>query len=122
MKWYTASAIFLFEYKDGNQDSFTAWENVYLLEANSNKEAMIKAEKCARRYEEGKESTTKLDGRDVVMKYHGLRKLIEVQYSDDSEKGSLDCAEVTFSEFNLDTQEEFSSLVQGKSVEVGYME
>jgi hypothetical protein len=30
--WYTAHVIMYFKFKEGNQDSFTVWENVFLVE------------------------------------------------------------------------------------------
>lgn len=122
MTWYSASAVFYFEYKDGNQDEYLVWENTYLLEASSDEEARSKAEVYARQYEGDSSGTLNLAGRPVTQKYCGIRKLMETTNSITLEKNSLEGAEVTFSEFVLKDRDSLNRLVSGHSVEVLYQE
>lgn len=122
MAWYSASAVFYFEYKDGKQDEYLVWENTYLLEASSYEEAISKAESYARQYEGDSSGTLNLDGRPVTQKYCGIRKLMEATNSITLEKDSLEGAEVTFSEFLVKDRDSLDRLVAGDSVNVIYRE
>ncbi|MCB0625153.1 MAG: DUF4288 domain-containing protein [Saprospiraceae bacterium] len=122
MTWYSASAIFYFEYKDGKQDDYLVWENVYLLEASSVDEARSKAESYARQYEGDSSGTLQLDGRAVTQRYCGLRKLMEARNSICLTEGSLEGAEVTFSKFLVKDRKSLDRLTSGESVEVIYDE
>ena len=50
-EWYAASIIMLVKFKDGNQDKYPVWENVILIKASSDDEAIKKAEKEGREKE-----------------------------------------------------------------------
>lgn len=122
MAWYSASAIFFFEYKDGKQDDYLVWENTYLLEANSVEEAREKAEKYARQYEGDSSGTLTLEGRPVTQKYGGIRKLLTTTNSINIEEGALEGAEITYSEFVVKDRKSLDDLIKGKSVKVVYQE
>ena len=67
MTWYSASAIFYFEYKDGKQDDYLVWENVYLLEASSVDEARSKANQLKRSGIEGAFVVAYRDGKRITI-------------------------------------------------------
>ena len=48
MGWYAASIIMYTEFKDGVQDKYPVWENIILIEGQSETEAKEKAEKRGR--------------------------------------------------------------------------
>ena len=121
MTWYSASVIFLYEYKDGNQDSYTILENTYLLEAFSDENALELAEIYAKEHEEGPDDTMKINGRPVILKYYGIKKLMEVRNMI-KEDNTLDGAEVTYSEYYTEKKEDFDRLIRGESVLLEYVE
>lgn len=122
MPWYSASAIFFFEYKEGKQDEYLVWENVYLLEANSDQEAWKKAEKYAKQYEGDSSGTLTLNGRPVTQKYGGIRKIVSVSNSINIEEGVLEGAEVTFNKFVVKDRKSLDDLISGKPVKIVYEE
>ena len=51
MKWYVAHVIMYVKFKDGVQDSYPIWENLYLIKASSPAKAWEKAHKYGREAE-----------------------------------------------------------------------
>ena len=78
MPWFAAHAIFYFEAKDGPQDSFSIWENVYLVEAKDDDEAWRKADVWARQNEGDSDGSLFWNDRPATLRYAGIRKLITV--------------------------------------------
>jgi hypothetical protein len=118
--WYAAHVIMYFKFKDGNQDCFTVWENVFLVEAPSTDEAFEKAEKLGRTDEGDSGGSLTLDGRPVMLTYAGIRKLVQVGYGTDDKP--VDGVEVTYSRLEVKDAKAFIRLVEGKSVTVRYEE
>jgi hypothetical protein len=119
MPWYAASAIMLVKFKDGNQDSYPVWENVHLIQAASPEEAEEKATKRAKNDEGDHSGTFTWNERPARWDFAGLRKLVTVSNNDFADK-ELDGAEVTFSEFEVKTEGDLASLVNGEDVCVMY--
>jgi len=120
--WYSASIIFFFEYKDGKQDDYVVWENTYLLQANSDEEARKKADEYGRQYEGDSNGTLTLEGRPVIQKYGGIRKLMEATNSINIEQNALEGAEITYSEFVVEDRKTLDDLISGKTVKLFYQE
>jgi hypothetical protein len=107
------------KFKDGNQDSYPVWENVILVEAPTPEEAEEKAIRRAKDVEGDSSDSFAWNQRPATWVFTGLRKLISVSHPDSDEK-ELDGAEVTFSEFEVTTEAELNSLVNGEDVKVLY--
>jgi hypothetical protein len=126
MSWYCAHAIFYFELRDEPQDSYLIWENVYLVEASSDEEALSKAEKYAKTEEASGSDTLTLNDKPCRYKLAGIRKLITVSYIEEAVDKPNDVpvsgAEVTYSELEVDTLDEVMKLAKGEMVEVLYRE
>ena len=116
--WYAAHAIFLFEFKDGDQNEFSIWDNVYLIDANSSHTAYKKAELFAKKDEGDDDGSLTLNNRLVYLKYYGIRKLITVSNFNANEDIPGDGAEVTFSKYSVKNQSDLKKLVKGCSVPV----
>lgn len=121
MPWYAASAIMYLKFKDDNQDIYPVWENVLLVQAETPEQAEEKAYSRARQDEGDGSSTVTWNGRPATWVFAGLRKLIIVSHPD-TENKELDCSEVTFSEFEIASQDDFNSYVNGKDVRLLYCE
>jgi hypothetical protein len=126
MSWYCAHAIFYFELKDEPQDSYLIWENVFLVEAPSDDEARSKAEKYARADEESSSNDLKLNDKPCLYRFGGIRKLITVSYIEESSGRPDDVpvsgAEVTYSQFVVNTLDDVIKLSKGDMVDVLYRE
>jgi len=119
MVWYAAHIIMSVRFKDGIQDTYPVWENVVLIEAASEKDAWQKAEQRARRYEGDSEGSFTWDGRPATWIFAGIRKLIVTDYLGAQPASGT---EVTYSEFELATEEDLRKLIDGDSVDVTYVQ
>jgi hypothetical protein len=120
MAWYAAHAIMYFKLKSGVQDSFTIWENVYLIEAENSDEALSKAKAWAKQ-EEGEDETLRVDGQPATQVFAGIRKLIEVSHWD--EEGRLKHGdEITYSVLQVTDEQSIRELVKGEEVAITYIE
>lgn len=122
MSWYTASVIMLFEYEDGNQDDFPVWENVYLIEASDAEVAIKKASLYAKKDEGDDSGSLIVNGRRAKRVFKGIRKLLSVVNLNDDDDIPSDGAEVAFSDFLLKSEVDLKDLIDGKKVDLQYME
>jgi hypothetical protein len=121
--WFAAHVVLYFKFKDGNQDRFPAWENVYLVEATAADEAFEKASALGRAQEGDDSGSLLWGGRPATRVFGGIRKLIDVQgAAGDSEDRPADGAEVTYSLLVVKDAKAFARLVEGKPVTVRYKE
>jgi uncharacterized protein DUF4288 len=121
MAWFAAHAILYFKLKSGEQDRFSVWENVYLIEAEDVDGAWEKAEARARQEEGDDDGTLSVDGQPATCVYAGIRKMSEVAHVDEEGRlGSGD--EITYSEFEVSDEESVRALVGGEEVSVTFSE
>jgi hypothetical protein len=119
MAWFAAHLICYFKYREGKQDVFPVWENVYLVEAEDSDSAWEKAEKLAEEMETDSE-TLELNDKPAQYVYAGIRKLISVFHW---EEGILKHGdEITYSEFNVFDEKDIQKLVDGEEVKIEYIE
>lgn len=124
MTWYTASIILACRVKKGVQTIFPVYENYTLFEADSPSDAMKIAESYALEYA-SIDDNLKLNGRPAYWKFEGIRKLIEVR---DHLSDNLDVdtpnsgTEVSYSYMELDSEEDITSLANGRRVKVDYID
>jgi len=116
-KWYAAHLINYFDFLDEPKCNFLAWEDIVLVEANSDDEAEKKA------WELGEDrivndDNTRIDGRMVVQKFLGVRKIIECSPSFDLETGT----EISFSQFRIRDIESAKKLAEGQEVDLKYVD
>ncbi len=113
--WYVASAILYLKYKEGSQDDFEVLKKNFLIEAQSQDEAWVKAEKRALECEGDDNGILTYNGRPARRVYVGLR---EVLFCDDEEQRPTDSTELTFSEFTVESEKELEKLSNGETVTV----
>ena len=119
MKWYAAHVIMHIKFKDGNQDCYPVWENIYLVCGNSNDEAFEKAENIGKEWEGDSLGTLTWDERPATWVFAGVRKLIEC---DDSNNRPNNGTEITYSQFLVKNKESLDLLVNGEIVDITYEE
>lgn len=125
MTWFCAHVIEAIELLEGPQTTYPVYENVFLLEASSPAEA----EKIAYLIGQNEAVDDGLTLNDMPAKrvFKGVRKLIKISNPTDSdldqwEDPPIHGTEVTYSYFELVSQEAINNLVTGKSVTVDYVE
>ncbi len=108
--WYAAHVILYIEFLDGVQDSYTVWENIYLIHADTVAEAFAKADSLGE-----EEATMDPDswltskGRPARWRFAGVRRLAECI---DFENGPEDGKEVAFLEYTFKDKATLDALIQ----------
>lgn len=120
-RWYAASIIMSVRFKDGNQDKYPVWENVILIKASSDDEAIKKAEKEGREAEGDSRGTFTWDDRPAEWVFAGIRKLMAVENLNAGKDILTDGTEVTHSQFVLEDEDAFKRFINGKDVMVLYV-
>ena len=77
MKSYAAHAVLVIEFKEGDQDEYPVWENVYLISAGTPEQAFERAQERAKEDEGDSHGTFTWDGRPATFRFVGIRKLLE---------------------------------------------
>ncbi|MEX2139033.1 MAG: DUF4288 domain-containing protein [Pirellulales bacterium] len=119
MSSYAAHIIMFVELKDESQERFPVWENLVLIEANSEDAAFEKAERYGRA-EEGDDGGSFHWGKSPARwVFAGVRKLTQWQtVSNRPEDGT----ELTYTELELESREDVKGLASGKPVQAYFKE
>jgi len=117
MAWFVAHTILAVKFKQGMQRTVTAWENVLLVQAESETEAATKAEYRARSYEGDEGGTFTWEDRPARLEYSGIRKVVRCP---DDQLG--DGSELTCSFFVVPDEQALRVLVHGDAVDARYQE
>jgi len=122
--WYCAHAIFYYELKYEEQDSYLVHENVYLIQATDEKIAMKKAMESAKGNEDlSEDDHLELNEKPVRYIFSGIRKLIAVSNYDKEDEDVIESGiEATYSELEVDNLDQVKELSKGSFVEVLYRE
>lgn len=115
MNWYAAHAIMYVRFKDGVQDKYPFWENIFLIKADSDEEAFSKAEQRAKEDEGDSYGSFTWEERAASWCFAGIRKLV---YCTESPEMPNDGTEVTYLEMEVDSESAFSKLINGEPVMV----
>lgn len=120
--WYCAHAIFYYKYE--GQTSFVLHENVYLIQAENDEQAMLDASVLALQCEDlSEDGHLEVDGNKASYRFAGIRKLIEVQLDRGKENEKLDSGvELTYSVMIADSLSEVERIAGGDEVGVVYRE
>jgi uncharacterized protein DUF4288 len=126
MPWYAAHVVLYHEFREGSQEEYPVMENVYLVHAANEDEALAKAEKRGRSACVEDESLT-VDGRPARLVFGGVRKLISCASAPESPGPSTaevieDGVEATYSFLVVSSRKELDALIKGEPVQVLYEE
>lgn len=123
MRWFSAHALYFYEFLDKRQSIFTAMENVLLVRARSHKAALSKALRIARRETRGDSNLT-VDGRPARTRFLGIRRVVECAADPfgDSPDGLVreieHGTEATYLTFRVASRAALRRLAAGKEVEL----
>lgn len=117
MSWYAAHAIMYVKFKDRQQDKYPMWENILLIEAQSDQDAMTKAIARAKEDEGDSEGTFTWEGRPATWCLGGIRKLVTCEFHATE---PADGTEVTYLELEVSSQQDFVRFLNGETVMIKY--
>lgn len=117
MNWYAAHNVMIVQFKDGIQNKYPFWENIVLIQANSDSEAFAKAEQRAKEDEGDSCGTFTWDGRPARWCFAGVRKLVDCM---EATEPPTNGTEVTYLEMEVDNAGALSKLMNGEPVMVKY--
>lgn len=115
MSCYAAHIIMFVEFKDAVQEHYPVWENIVLIDADSELEAFEKAERLGHSEEGDEDGSFRWGSRPARWVFAGVRKLTECDIDVGS---SNDGTELSYTEFELGSRESVRKMVTGESVQV----
>lgn len=118
MPWYAAHAIVYFELTDGPQDGFQVYENIYLVQAETAADGLVKACDMGRRDEGDDSGSLRVGDRPARRVFGGIRKLVTVLHEDSDRLGDGD--EITYSELVVPDRTALQRLIDDEDCEVLY--
>lgn len=117
MPWYAAHAVLLVVFRDGNQDRFPVWENIYLVNAGSIEEGFSAAKFIALQAMGDDDPTFTWSGRPARWEFKGIRMLIRCDSDDGDELVSG--AEATYLQMEFKRSTDLEDFIAGdRSVNV----
>ena len=115
MKWFAAHVVMVVKLKDKKHRHYPVWENIVLLSAASEDEAFTKAEEYGRSEEGDEDGTFRWGGEPAYWVFAGVRKLTECAVVEDRPD---DGTEITFNEFEVESQQALERFVAGHPTSV----
>lgn len=115
MSWFTAHLVLYARFKDRAQQRFPVWENLVLIRADSEEEALAKAEARGREEEGDDDDTFRWDGEPATWIFAGVRNLTACE---DTDRRPGDGTEVSYLEMELNSEEAVRQLAGGQAVTV----
>ena len=76
MTWYATHVIMDVVFREGHQDSYPVWENVFIVESADQETARTIAEGLGRDGEGDSNGSMKWEGRPASWVFAGVRKLV----------------------------------------------
>ncbi len=117
MNWYAAHAVMYVKFKDCQQEKYPLWENILLIDANSDEEAMAKAVNRAREDEGDSEGTFTWEGLPAMWCFGGIRKLVTCESEEERPTGGT---EITYLEMEVNSKADFERFLVGEPVTMKY--
>ena len=115
--WYSAHIVMFVEFSNKTQNHFPVWENIVLVEAESESQAFEKAEHCGRQSEGDDGGSFRWSDQPAKWVFAGVRKLTECALVTDRPG---DGTEVSYSELEVDSRATLDRFVAGDPVKVCY--
>jgi hypothetical protein len=115
MTWYAAHVILYIVFKEGQQDSYPVWENVFIVEGADEETARTRAEDLGRQGEGDSNGSLKWEGRPASWVFAGVRKLVSCDSDPEPPRHGT---EVTYSEFSVDGLGTLKELAAGRRVRI----
>jgi Domain of unknown function (DUF4288) len=113
MSWFACHVVMSVRFKEGAQDSFPVWENIYLVEAADGDEAADKSKQIGLSLEGDSSGTFEWDERPARWVFAGVRKCMQLVHPIRQENEPTDGVELTYSELRFEDEENLKAFVEG---------
>jgi len=117
--WFAAHVVLWVKYTEHKQKTFPLWENVILIKARSEAEALAKAEAHGQRMACRGKPTFTWGSKPATWVFGGVRK---VTACDDSAERPDDGTEITYTQMRVRSAAALKKLLEGEPVGVQYIE
>src|SRR5438067_1848436 len=111
MNWYAAHLILYVRLKKRRQRRYPVWENIVLIRAATDDEAMAKAEQRGHEGEGDCDGSFTWEGDPAEWVFAGVRKLM---LCDEAEARPRDGTELTYLELEVASKDALKKLVEGE--------
>jgi Domain of unknown function (DUF4288) len=113
--WYAAHLLMYVKRKHDADGKIPVWENIVLINADSEESAFAKAEERGKRDEGDDDGTFRWEGQPARWVFAGVRKLT---LCEDADKRPGDGTEISYSEMDVKSVKALENLLQGKPAAV----
>ncbi len=113
--WYAAHILLYVRRKANPDGKIPVWENIILIEADSEEIALAKAEERGKQDEGDDDGTFHWGGQPAEWVFAGVRKLT---LCEDSEKRPGDGSEISYTEMEVNSEQALANLLKGKPAAV----
>lgn len=123
MTWYAVHALVAMRRTD-SIGPISVYENVFLVEAKDSNDAAAQGRSMAK-VESAVEDDLTIDGVPAVRSFAGIRKVITISNPeplDLDQDRPVSGTEITYSEYEIDSEEELQKLAAGELVAVRYVD
>ena len=115
MPWYGVHVVMAVRFKDGNQNAFPAWENVFLVEAPNLAGAEKRGHKLGEEIAGDAGGTLQWNGRSARWEFAGVRKSVEITGKAPLKDEPGDGTEVSYSKLEFDGEQALRDYARGLS-------
>jgi hypothetical protein len=124
--WFAAHAIMYFRTRS-TQREFYVWENVYLIKAQSARQAKSAASRFAKAASGADHGDLRIQNKPATLVFGGIRKVVECQGDPTTFKPAVvrvihDGVEATYSKYTVRGKNSLRALIKGRPVTVVYDE
>jgi hypothetical protein len=115
MPWYGVHVVMAVRFKDGNQNAFPAWENLFLVEAASAAAAEKRGQKLGQQIIGDAAGKLQWDGRPARWEFAGVRKSVEISGKAPLKHEPGDGTEVSYNKLEFDSEQALRDYARGMS-------
>jgi hypothetical protein len=110
MPWYGVHVVMAVRFKDGNQNAFPAWENLFLVEAANPAGAEKRGQKLGQEIAGG---SLEWNGRAARWEFAGVRKSVEISGKAPLKHEPGDGSEVSYNKLEFDAEQALRDYARG---------
>jgi len=113
MPWYGVHVVMAVRFKDGNQNAFPAWENLFLVEAASLAAAEKKGQKLGQEIAGDAGGSLQWNGRPARWELAGVRKSVEISGKAPLKDEPGDGTEVSYNKLEFEGEQALRDYARG---------
>jgi len=115
MPWYGVHVVMAVRFKDGNQNAFPAWENLFLVEAATPAAAERRGQKLGQEIAGDAGGSMQWNGRAARWEFIGVRKSVEISGKAPLKHEPGDGTEVSYNKMEFDGEQALRDYARGLS-------